>query len=67
MQAKDSSDNAIPNIEMRINEAERGVVFTRKTNEDGAVVAPTVQVGPGQYQIQVIYLDKTVETPFFRV
>jgi hypothetical protein len=67
MQAKDAADNAIADVEMRIMESERGVVFTRKTNEDGSIVAPSVQVGPGKYQIQVIWLDKTVETPFFRI
>jgi len=67
MQAKDSAENAIADVEMRIMESERGVVFTRKTNEDGSVVAPSVKVGPGKYQIQVIWLDKVVETPFFRI
>ena len=67
MQAKDSKEEPLPEVEMRINEVERGVVFSRKTNEDGSVVAPSVQVGPGQYQIQVIWLDKVVETPFFRI
>ncbi|HEY9778103.1 MAG TPA: hypothetical protein V6C81_30345 [Planktothrix sp.] len=67
LQAKDDSETAIPDVEMRITESERGVVFSRKTNQDGAVVAPSVQVGPGQYQIQVIFVDKIVETPFFRI
>jgi hypothetical protein len=67
LQAKDETENAIPDVEMRITECERGVVFSRKTNQDGSVVAPQVQVGPGQYQIQVIFMDKTVETPFFKI
>lgn len=67
LQAKDSDENALPNVEMRINEVERGVVFSRKTNEDGSVVAPSVKVGPGQYQIQVFFDDKVIETPFFRI
>jgi len=67
LQAKDETENAIPDVEMRITESERGVVFSRKTNQDGSVVAPQVQVGPGQYQIQVIFMDKTVETPFFKI
>ncbi|HEY9786136.1 MAG TPA: carboxypeptidase-like regulatory domain-containing protein [Candidatus Obscuribacterales bacterium] len=67
LQAKDSMHNALPNVEVRITEAERGIVFSRKTNEDGSVVAPSVQVGPGQYQIQVIWLDTVVETPFFKI
>lgn len=67
LQAKDNDENALPNVEMRINEAERGVVFSRKTNEDGSVVAPSVKVGPGQYQIQVFFDDKVIETPFFRI
>lgn len=67
VQAKDDTENAISDVEMRINEVERGTVFSRKTNEDGAVVAPQVQVGPGQYQIQVIFMDKVIETPFFKI
>ena len=67
VQATDGQENALPDVEMRINEVERGVVFSRKTNEDGAVVAPSVPVGPGQYQIQVRWLDQSVETPFFRI
>lgn len=67
VQAKDDDEIAISDVEMRINEVERGTVFSRKTNEDGAVVAPQVQVGPGQYQIQVIFMDKTIETPFFKI
>lgn len=67
LQAKDARQNALADVEVRITEAERGVVFSRKTNEDGSVVAPSVQVGPGQYQIQVIWIDKVVETPFFKI
>jgi hypothetical protein len=67
LQAKDKEENALPNVEMRINEVDRGIVFSRKTNEDGSVVAPSVKVGPGQYQIQVFFSDKVVETPFFRI
>lgn len=67
LQAKDKEENALADVEVRVTEMERGVVFSRKTNEDGSVVAPSVQCGPGQYQIQVIWLDKVVETPFFRI
>ncbi|HEY9676676.1 MAG TPA: hypothetical protein V6C76_01645 [Drouetiella sp.] len=67
LQAKDGEENALSNVEMRITEADRGVVFSRKTNEDGSVVAPSVKVGPGQYQIQVFWSDKVIETPFFRI
>lgn len=67
LQAKDKEENALADVEVRVTEMERGVVFSRKTNEDGSVVAPSVQVGPGQYQIQVIWLDKVVETPFFKI
>ena len=67
LQAKDKDENALADVEVRVTEMERGVVFSRKTNEDGSVVAPSVQCGPGQYQIQVIWLDKVVETPFFRI
>jgi len=67
VQAKDDAENAIPDVEMRITECERGVVYSRKTNQDGSVVAPSVQVGPGQYQIQVILVDQIVETPFFKI
>ena len=67
LQAKDKDQNAIPEVEIKIFESDRGVVFARKTNQDGAMVAPSVKVGPGQYQIQVFYDDKVLETPFFRV
>jgi hypothetical protein len=67
LQAKDEEDNAISDVEVRIMETDRGMVFSRKTNEDGAMVAPSVKVGPGQYQIQVFFTDKVVETPFFRI
>ncbi len=67
LQAKDKDENAIPEVEVRINEQDRGVVFSRMTNQDGAMVAPSVKVGPGQYQIQVYWSDKVIETPFFRI
>jgi hypothetical protein len=67
LQAKDNNEEALPNVELRIKEATRGVVFSRKTNEDGAVVAPSVQVGPGKYQIEVICGELTAETPCFVV
>ncbi len=67
LQAKDAEENAIPEVEVRISEHDRGVVFSRMTNQDGAMVAPAVKVGPGQYQIQVFWADKVVETPFFRI
>lgn len=67
MQAKDVDENALADVEVRITETDRGVVFSRKTNQDGAVVAPAVKVGPGEYQIQVFWTDKVVETPFFRI
>lgn len=67
LQAKDEQEQGLRNVELRINEVTRGVVFSRKTNEDGAVVAPNVHVGPGQYQIQVLFDDHVAETPFFVV
>lgn len=67
LQAKDAEENAIPEVEVRITESDRGVVFSRMTNQDGAMVAPAVKVGPGQYQIQVFWADQIVETPFFRI
>src|SRR3984885_1470066 len=66
-QAKGSDQEAMSNVEVRITEAEGDVVFSRKTNEDGSVVAPSVPVKPGQYKIQVLWLDSMIETPFFRV
>lgn len=67
LQAKDASENAISDVEVRVTESDRGIVYSSKTNEDGAVVAPAVKITPGQYQIQVYWDDKVVETPFFRV
>lgn len=65
LQARDEKNEAIPEVELRLAEAERGVVFTRTTNEDGAVVAPSVQVGPGRYRIEVLWHDQVAETPYF--
>lgn len=67
LQAKDSDDNAMDDVEIRVNESDRGTVFTRKTNQDGSMVAPAIPVGPGVYQIQVLWTDKVVETPYFRI
>ncbi|HNM50720.1 MAG TPA: carboxypeptidase-like regulatory domain-containing protein, partial [Candidatus Obscuribacter sp.] len=67
LQAKDSEDNAIADVEVRVTESDKGLIYSSKTNQDGAVVAPAVKINPGQYQIQVFWSDKVVETPFFRV
>lgn len=67
LQAKDIQDEAMCDVELRIREVDRGVVYSRKTNEDGAVVAPNVHVGPGQYRIEVIHNGKIAETPEFVV
>lgn len=65
LQAKDERNEALPEVELRIKESERGIVFSRRTNEDGTVVAPSVKVGPGQYQIEVVWNDQIAETPYF--
>lgn len=65
LQAKDGEQQALPDVELRVTEIKKGVVFSRKTNQDGAVVAPNVQVGPGQYQIQVFWSEQVAETPIF--
>lgn len=65
LQAKDQKNEALPEVELRIKESERGIVFSRRTNEDGTVVAPSVKVGPGQYQIEVVWNDQIAETPYF--
>jgi hypothetical protein len=67
MQAKDKSQEAMQNVEIRVTESAGDVVFSRRTNEDGSVVAPNVAVKPGQYKIQVLWSDNVIETPFFRV
>ncbi|MBY0358789.1 MAG: hypothetical protein K2W82_12365 [Candidatus Obscuribacterales bacterium] len=65
LNAKDGNGAAMANVELRVKESEKGVVFSRKTNEDGAIVAPSVKVGPGQYQIEILVGDKVAQTPFF--
>lgn len=65
LQAKDERNEALPEVELRIKEQERGVVFSRRTNQDGTVVAPSVKVGPGQYQIEVVWNNEIAETPYF--
>lgn len=65
LNAKDRKGEAMSDVELRVKEIERGVVFSRKTNQDGSVVAPAVKVGPGQYQIEILVGDKVAQTPFF--
>jgi hypothetical protein len=65
LNAKGGTGEAVPDVELRVKESDRGVVFTRKTNQDGTVVAPTVKVGPGTYQIEILVGDKVAQTPFF--
>jgi hypothetical protein len=67
LQAKDAQDEAMPDVELRITEAGGTIVYSRTTNDDGAVVAPNVQVGPGRYRIEVIRNDSVAETPYFEV
>lgn len=67
MQAKGKEQEAMQDVEIRVTESEGDVVFSRRTNEDGSVVAPNVAVKPGQYKIQVLWSDNVIETPFFRV
>jgi len=65
LNAKDSNGDAMPDVELRVKEQDRGVVFSRKTNQDGSVVAPAVKVGPGSYQIEILVGDKSAQTPYF--
>ena len=65
LNAKNSKGEAMSDVELRVKEQDRGVVFSRKTNQDGSVVAPAVKVGPGQYQIEILVGDKVAQTPFF--
>lgn len=65
LNAKDQKGDAIPDVELRVKEQDRGVVFSKKTNQDGTVVAPTVKVGPGSYQIEILVGDKVAQTPYF--
>ena len=67
MQAKGKEQEAVQDVEIRITELAGDVVFSRNTNEDGSVVAPSVPVKPGDYKIQVLWCDNVIETPFFRV
>jgi hypothetical protein len=67
LNAKDSNDNALSNVELRIKESSRGIVYTKTTNNDGAVVAPNIEVKPGQYQIEIAFEDKLAQTPYFIV
>ncbi len=65
LNAKDVKGQALSDVELRVKEQDRGVVFSRKTNQDGSVVASNVKVGPGQYQIEILVGDKVAQTPFF--
>lgn len=65
LNAKDKKGEAMSDVELRVKEQEHGVIFSRKTNQDGSVVAPSVKVGPGQYQIEILVGDKVAQTPYF--
>lgn len=67
VQTKGKEQAAVQDVEIRVTESQGDVVFSRRTNEDGAVVAPNVVIKSGQYKIQVLWLDNVIETPFFRV
>lgn len=67
LQAKDGQDEALSDVELRIKEEGGKVVYSRMTNEDGAVVAPNVQVGRGRYRIEVVRNQQVAETPYFEV
>jgi hypothetical protein len=67
VQAKDAGQEGLADVELRVRECERGVVFSRKTNQDGSVVAPSVSIAPGKYQIEVAYRDEVASTPYFVV
>ncbi|MBX9688096.1 MAG: hypothetical protein K2X27_15420 [Candidatus Obscuribacterales bacterium] len=65
LNAKDNKGEAMPDVELRVKEQDKGVVFSRKTNQDGSVVAPAVKVGPGHYQIEILVGDDIAQTPYF--
>lgn len=67
MQAKNAADQAVSDVELRVTECDGAVVFSSKTDEDGAVVAPAVTVKPGQYKLQVLCSGNLVETPYFKI
>jgi len=67
LQARDSNDNALPGVELKVEESGKGVVFSRRTNQDGAMVAPSVPVEPGRYRIQIEYKAEVAETPYFLI
>jgi len=67
VQTKGKEQAAVQDVEIRVTESQGDVVFSRRTNEDGTVVAPNVVIKSGQYKIQVLWLDNVIETPFFRV
>ncbi len=65
LNAKDVKGEALSDVELRVKEQDRGVIFSKKTNQDGSVVAPNIKVGPGQYQIEILVGDKVAQTPYF--
>ena len=67
VQAKDAQSEALSDVEIRVTNIDGSCAFSRCTNEDGAVVAPSVPVAPGQYKIEIFWADGVVITPFFRV
>lgn len=65
MQATDEKSSGLQDLELRIKEMDRGVVFIEKTNSDGALVASRVEVGPGSYRIEIGWKDLVAVTPYF--
>lgn len=68
LNAKNAEEEALSDVELRIMSADGRVVYSRKTNEDGAVVAPNIQINvPGKYRIEVLHGSLVAETPYFEV
>ncbi|MBX9878411.1 MAG: hypothetical protein K2Y22_08120 [Candidatus Obscuribacterales bacterium] len=67
MQATDEKSSGLQDLELRVKEMDRGVVFIEKTDTDGSLVASRVEVGPGNYRIEIGWKDLVAVTPYFSI
>lgn len=65
MQARDEKSSGLQDLELRVKEMNRGVVFIERTDSDGSLVASSVEVGPGSYRIEIGWKDLVAVTPYF--
>lgn len=67
MQALGSDSQAVSNVEFMVRDQDNVIVYSRKTNDDGAVVAPEIKLPSGQYQIEISFEQQVLKMPKFQI